>query len=225
MKQAIFCFALIALILTMISGCHGSLESQSPDDIVFPPGGPAYRANVHQQGIENPWPPIESTTVSLGASPDTVQITYRDHFQTKAGETRNNIFVAYLPNTQPVNGDAAVNLRLTATVLPAGISVSQGNNVHHADPARQTVTVYEIIIAPQVKTGEYAFQIGVEINGKNSGSVPCTVIVVQDVVTPQPITSPPPSKTDLQSSTQPPAGIGGRLQPRPLTEDEKTRVV
>lgn len=44
-------------------------------------------------------------------------------------------------------------------------------------------------------------------------------------VTPQPITSPPPPRTNWEKGSPPPAGIGGWQQPRRLTDDEKARVV
>ncbi len=44
-------------------------------------------------------------------------------------------------------------------------------------------------------------------------------------ITPQPITSPPPPKTDWEKGSPPPEGIAGWQQPRPMTEDEKVKVV
>jgi hypothetical protein len=38
--------------------------AEAADDILFPPGGVAYRANVHGPG-EEPWPPVEEKTVVL----------------------------------------------------------------------------------------------------------------------------------------------------------------
>ena len=37
---------------------------EAADDILFPPGGVAYRANVHGPG-EKPWPPVEEKRVVL----------------------------------------------------------------------------------------------------------------------------------------------------------------
>ena len=54
-------------------------------------------------------------------------------------------------------------------------------------------------------------------NGNNSSPLPG--------VTPEPTTSPPPPKTDWEKGSPPPAGIAGWQQPRPLTEDEKAKVV
>jgi hypothetical protein len=43
--------------------------------------------------------------------------------------------------------------------------------------------------------------------------------------TPAPITTAPPSKTDWEPGSPPPAGIGGLSRPGPLTENEKAEVV
>lgn len=64
---------------------------ERPDDIIPTPGGLTYRANFHQEGVENPWPPIESKDVILASNKYSPQITYRDYIETKAGESRNNI--------------------------------------------------------------------------------------------------------------------------------------
>jgi len=65
--------AIVVLIGLLITGCQPSVtethtpipvkdlsilqrEQEAPDDIMPAPGmGPAYRANIHQQGVDNPW--------------------------------------------------------------------------------------------------------------------------------------------------------------------------
>jgi len=65
-------------------------EQEAPDDIMPAPGlGPAYRANIHQQGVENPWPPIEVSEAFLGSGSNEAHIYYRNRIETAAGETRN----------------------------------------------------------------------------------------------------------------------------------------
>ena len=72
---------------------------EAPDDIMpVPGGGLAYRANVRQQGVENPWPPIEVTDVVLGSGSNEAHIAYRDYIETQAGETRNNVIKIVQPN-------------------------------------------------------------------------------------------------------------------------------
>jgi hypothetical protein len=86
------------LVKEMLSSLTGP---EAPDDIVPTLGGPAYRANVHQQGVENPWPPINTTKVTISSSfeADTVHIRYRDYIETKAGEPRYNIVLISMGKT------------------------------------------------------------------------------------------------------------------------------
>ncbi|GAI32617.1 unnamed protein product, partial [marine sediment metagenome] len=81
MKKLLSIMALLVILLA-VTACPSGGEGHTPipiedwslpavgieevpDDIVSTPGGIAYRANVHQQGVENPWPPIESSEVVL----------------------------------------------------------------------------------------------------------------------------------------------------------------
>lgn len=150
---------------------------EAPDDIVYPPGGPAYRANVHQAGVSDRWPPIQSKDVTLNGPSGIAQATYRDYIETEAGKIRNNIFSVYLPDAQPVNDTKAIELSLEAVDALEGISVTQGDNVHLSDPARRTKTILKIAIASQIPQGEYNFNIVVKIDGKDYGSVLCTIKV------------------------------------------------
>ena len=65
-----------------------------PDDVVIS-RMETYRANVREEGIENLWMPIETVTVQLGSGQEKVNLQYRNHIITKAGETRNNILHVY----------------------------------------------------------------------------------------------------------------------------------
>lgn len=152
---------------------------EAPDDIVYPPGGPAYRANVHQAGVPDKWPSIQSKDVTLNGSFGTAQVSYRDYIETKAGQTINNIFSAYLPDAQPIDGTKAIELSLEAIDAPKGITLSQSGNVHLSDPARRTKTVLKIVIASQVTQGEYKFNIDMEIDGEDYDSIPCTIKVIE----------------------------------------------
>ncbi len=155
---------------------------EAPDDIVSAPGmGPQYRANFQVQGVANLWPLIESTTVTLGTSPNTAQITYRDYIESEAGQTRNNMFRTYLPGVDPSDASLeAINVILKGVNLPSGITVTQDDwQWHGPDPARQSKTAVKIEISPQVKPGEYVLSIDVVINGKDYGTVPCTIEVLE----------------------------------------------
>ncbi len=146
---------------------------EAPDDIVPAPGmGPAYQANVHQQGMENPWPPIDTVKVVISSSfeADTVYIRYRDYIETRAGETRNNVIFISMGNR------AVGSLNLYTVDLPAGIEVTEGMRWYGPGPV---APVLVIDISPDVKTGQYNFGIGIEIDGKDYGTIPCTIKVLQ----------------------------------------------
>jgi len=150
---------------------------EAPDDILPAPGlGPQYRANILAQGVVNPWPPIESTKVTLGASSDAVQVTYRDYIESEAGQTRNNIFYMYRPNSSP--NDTSLDVILKAIDPPSCITVTQEGG--WSGPGTQTKAFLKIEISQEVKPGEYAFGIHVLINGEDYGTIPCTVKVIED---------------------------------------------
>jgi len=144
-----------------------------PDDIVPAPGmGPAYRANVHQQGTENPWPPIDTTRVTITSSfeTDTVYIRYRDYIETEVGESRNNIVFISMGNR------AVGSLNLYTVNLPTGIEVTEGMRWHGPGPV---APVLVIEISPDVQPGQYNFGIGIEIDGKDYGIIPCRIKVIE----------------------------------------------
>jgi hypothetical protein len=89
---------------------------EAPDDIVFTPGGYAYRANVNGSGPGELLPDIQGVNVTLGSGSDILNINYRNYIETKAGETRNNIIFMW--------GEGGIfdgSLELYSTGLPEGI--------------------------------------------------------------------------------------------------------
>ncbi|HUT69009.1 MAG TPA: carboxypeptidase-like regulatory domain-containing protein [Dehalococcoidales bacterium] len=158
---------------------HMAHVGESPDDFVPAPGmGPQYRANVLVQGVTNPWPPILGTEVTLGTPPNMAQITYRDYIETEAGQTRNNMFIAYLPGVDPSDATFdAIEVTLSGTDLPYGITVTQDWQWH--GPGTWNKTALKIEISPHVEPGEYTFNINVEINGKDYVTVPCMIEVLE----------------------------------------------
>ncbi|MFP3880563.1 MAG: hypothetical protein ACLFVA_06380 [Dehalococcoidia bacterium] len=146
-------------------------EQQAADDIVpVPGGGPAYRGNVHQEGQENPWSPIEVSETYLGSGADEAHVYYRSHIETAPGETRNNVIKAIVP------GKEVSSLRLYANDIPQGITLTDG--MQWSGPsARASVLVIEI--APDVAPGQYPLETGLEINGKDYGTVECTIEVIE----------------------------------------------
>jgi hypothetical protein len=129
--------------------------------------------------VPDRWPSIQSKDVTLNVPSGISQVSYRDYIETEAGQIRNNIFSAYLPDAQPIDGTKAIELSLEAINAPEGINLSQGGNVHLSDPARRTKTVVKIIIASQVTQGEYKFNIDVKIDGEDYGTIPCTIKVIE----------------------------------------------
>jgi hypothetical protein len=144
---------------------------EAPDDIMsVPGGGPAYRANVHHQGVENPWPSIEITEAFLGSGSNEAHITYRSYIETKAGETRNNVIKVIMPDQE------VRSLSLYASDIPEGITLTDSMQ-WSGHSARASVLTIEI--SPDVAPGQYDFEIGLEINGWDYGAVPCTVEVTE----------------------------------------------
>jgi hypothetical protein len=148
-------------------------EQEAADDIMTVPGGsPAYRANVQQQGVENPWTPIEVSEVTLSNASEEAYIYYRTIIETAAGKNRNNVIKVIIPNK------GVDSLSLYAIGVPAGITLING--MQWGGPgARASVVVIEI--ARDVAPGQYTFEIGIEIKGEDYGTVPCTIKVIHSI--------------------------------------------
>jgi hypothetical protein len=143
------------------------------DDIVPTPGGIAYRANVHSiedMGKEYPGPPIKNTSTTLSYRFSEINVTYRNPIETGAGETRNSIF-----RVSRESGFYEGTLNLYATTIPPGITLTQCIS---AGLIGTLATVLVIEISPDVVPGQYNFEIGLEVNGRDYGTVPCTIEVV-----------------------------------------------
>ncbi len=159
------------------------LEPAAPepasDDIVYPPGGFTYRANVHQEGQPD-WPPVRQTEVALEALSGTVAIQYRDYIETKAGETRNNIIFLNGRNAPELLDP--LQIEYTAADLPDGMTLERDRQMYGGiggqDKASSRVVLL-IHIAPQVVPGEYPFTIHLSYEGKELGSLPCVIKVIE----------------------------------------------
>ncbi len=149
------------------------------DDIVTPPGGFGYRANVHQAGQPD-WPPVQQTEVQLWVSPDLLFLTYRDQIETKAGETRNNIF--YLDVAHSQNKPDPLKASYEVKNLPQGFSVVSGQQMYGGIGGQNKLSsriVMKITIAAEVIPGEYPFEFKVVVDGVDFGNIPCTVKVMK----------------------------------------------
>jgi hypothetical protein len=186
MKRLIGIGVSLIAVFTLF-GCAGNIQSSSSttelnaDDIFPAPGlGPQYRANVHLEGVDNPWPEIKSVTVTLEDPVHPAEVTYRNYIETEAGKTVNNIIRVYLQNVaiEDLNSHQ-MDVNVQAIDLPIGINMMKIGDWHGADPARQSKVIIAIEIDEQVQPGEYSIGLQVEIDGKNYGQVPCVISVIQ----------------------------------------------
>lgn len=146
-------------------------EREAPDDIMaVPGGGPAYRANVHQQGVLSPWSAIEVSETYLGSGSSEAQIFYRSNIQTPPGETRNNVTKVTIPDKD------VDSLTLYADAIPPGITLTDGTQ-WSGPSARASVLIIEIV--QDITSGEYPLEIGLVINGKDYGTVTCTIKMIE----------------------------------------------
>jgi len=188
MKMAVNKLTLISIFmgivtLVLVTGCQPKRQTittttgtpptttvLAADDVIITPGGYAYRANIHEQGVNNPFVPIQIAVVSL-IGDDDIQMNYREKIETKAGETRNNILWLYGTDISVKQG---MKVLFTPENLPPGIEALPAQT----NVSPMTKAVMEINISSQVKAGEYRFRIGVVIGDKDYGNAACTVKVV-----------------------------------------------
>jgi len=143
-----------------------SISNEAPDDIVITPAGMQYRANVHEAGVTNPWPTVQTTTVDLS---ENISVEYRSYIETQAGETRHNIvFVRVMPINQ------CPKVGLTTNNMTAGIDINQSSGGGFPGNTEQVLTIN---ILNDVEPGEYTFDIGLVIDGEDYGQLPCTINV------------------------------------------------
>jgi hypothetical protein len=166
------CFLIFTTSIVLLSGCQSTPKTpagQSADDIVITPGGYAYRGNIQQQGVTNPFPPVQTVDVVLNTA-ENIILTYRANIQTKAGETRNNILGLSGTGIQSKMGQTVT---FTPMNLPSGIT----SNPAQTNISPRTSTYTAIKISSQIKPGKYTFEISVTINGIDYGKVPCEIDV------------------------------------------------
>ncbi len=164
----------LVAILLLVTGCQTAAEvKEAPDDLMTTPAGWMYRANVHEAGVTNPWPPVESVSVDLG---DNISVNYRSYIETNAGETRNNIVDMLLPSDIDSVPGINPNINLSTSNITTGIEIKNG------DAWTKPGEVKAVLIADiskNVKPGEYTFDISVVIGGKDYGKLPCTINVTK----------------------------------------------
>jgi hypothetical protein len=187
MKKHIILSAVIVtlLLLPCLSACGaggkaiptGALPVSSvaaADDIVFTPGGGTYRANVTQEGQTNPWPPVPVAAAYWTKGKDTISVLYRPSIETKAGETHTDLLMVSGPDT---TGQTVYKLEFYAADVPAGITITDSQAAVSRPGIQGTALV--ITFSPQIAPGEYNFKVGIKLDGKDYGTVPCMVTVTQ----------------------------------------------
>lgn len=186
MKKRVLVMALVALVAVALPGCvdyeaipvdysFPVVGEEAYDDIVPTPGFPAYRANVHEVGKENPWPHVETVEVELRGSFGKAWLRYRAHIETKSGETRNNVFLMWREGGFDWRAYKTPIEPYTVSI-PPGIEISQSLS---GSPPGTLATVLVIEIAPEVAPGQYVLEIGLSIQNQNYGIVPCIIEVVE----------------------------------------------
>ena len=160
------------MLASFTTGCSSHppspINGENPDDILITPGGLAYRANVHQEGITNPWPPIQTDEVILD---DNVHVTYRARIATKADQTRNNIVFVSTP------GQSIDNVKLDPLDIPAGMQVYFG--MLWNGPQGSIAQVLQVEASKDIKLGQYTLEINVNLNGREYGQIPWTITLIQ----------------------------------------------
>jgi hypothetical protein len=188
LKRLLGIVILLTVGLLVITSCQSHLTTpiplgysqhhnivEAPDDIVDTPGGSYYRANVHQQGVENPWSHIETVGVQLVNGSDVIYVGYRSNIETKAGEIRNNILNIRKENGL-FDGGGLSSIRLYSIGTLSGLRLFQEGGGGFPGTI---ASVLVIEIPPDTKPGQYNLEIGLEILGTDYGTIPCTINVIQ----------------------------------------------
>jgi len=145
-----------------------SISNEAPDDIVITPAGMQYRANVHEAGVTNLWPAVQTTAVNLS---ENISVEYRSYIETQAGETRHSIIFV---RATPIPPNQFPEVGLTTNNMTAGIEINQSSGGGFPGNTEQVLTIN---ILSDVEPGEYTFDIGLVIDGEDYGQLPCTINV------------------------------------------------
>ena len=153
-------------------------DSQPYDEAMITPDGWRYRADFPQYNL----PPIQQDNEIIGEPTNRAQITYRCNMESKAGETRTNIFYIDLLDVSmdfPTTPATGIHVTLIASNIPNGIIFTQDGEGDEGAGWKLREELVHIQIAADAKPGEYTFQVTVNIDGIDYGQVPCTIKVIQ----------------------------------------------
>jgi hypothetical protein len=145
--------------------------TENSDDVVNTPEGPVYRE------VD-----FRTEEVTIGEPSKPVQITYRSHIETKAGQTRNDIFYLDLPKFNPYLAHVVVTFGVVDQPSEMQIIQEPVEGMWIVEPPTGTsaVRVLQISVPMKMKPGTYAFALTVSIQGETYGKVPCTINVLGD---------------------------------------------
>ncbi|HEY98588.1 MAG TPA: hypothetical protein G4O16_10470 [Dehalococcoidia bacterium] len=147
------------------------------DDIVYPPGGPTYRAKVHE--MDKPeWPAVPEVEKTIDALGGTIQCQYREYIETKAGEIRNNILYLFGEDTPGLSDPRDIEYYVEG--LHAGIGIILGSHGYGGiagQDKQSSKVIFQIDIAPQINPGVYAFNIVLMYEDEVIARFPCTINV------------------------------------------------
>lgn len=164
-------------MITHYLGVEPGTPGAASDDIVYPPGGPTYRAKVHEMGKPD-WPPVEEITKSIAALGGTIRCQYREYIDFAAGEIRNNIL--YLFGEDAPDLTDPLDIEYYVAGLPDGIGIILGSHGYGGAAGhneQSSKVVFQIDITPQVNPGEYTFYILLMYEGEQIAALPCMIKV------------------------------------------------
>jgi hypothetical protein len=183
MKHLLWLIFLLFL-LTLLSSCKSEakvpipfgvsptfVDRQAPDDAIIMSNGCVYRANIHEAGRKNPWPPVAVTSTNFTRGSEIIMVRYRSVIEAKPTELHPNIV-----SISKEDGFWTNKLDFYTVGVPKGINITRGYGVGGGPPG-VIGTVLAIIVEPDVAPGQYTFKIGIIIDDKDYGNIPCTVNV------------------------------------------------
>ena len=144
-----------------------------PDEITPTPGGDAYRANVHEQGVPDRWPQIDTVETRITANSDAVIVRYRNEIVTKSGEIRNNLL--YMRKEAGQFDFQSPNVVHVYTIgAPQSLRFSR--EVGGGLPG-SLVEILVIEIPPEMAAGTYHFDIVIALNDVLYDPLSCTIAI------------------------------------------------
>jgi hypothetical protein len=172
-------------------------RAETYDDIVDCQRFNTYRANcpyvIHIAGTPDraPGPDfIREAEVALSGCEFAPIVTYRDHIESKAGETRYNMFSIIPKDVSERDEFARIFMETGKRAINYGIKLLgtcpdiQVKKIGEGHPYPGAISGFKKIylmieISSQVKPGDYMLHFVVEANGQNCGELPCIIHVTE----------------------------------------------